>query len=284
MPERIDFGALWPVPPGRFGWTARGNAPCLMEIVSWLTTGAIDTAWPGVSPGIAEYVQAAQDALDDHARHQLLVLVPQLIGCAGEDEPPEIEFSRCVLLARQSVSRLVPLALQAGGWPEQAEAVCAAAGTFEQIRGPLGEAAEYASRNPLVTEVINCALKLVAGADEEKPFKRSLLTVRAAELAVSVIQCNDAPARKLLLGDHPRMRLLEFLEQAIITIIEEAIRLVKRSPPFNDPWEVLDAGERFKIALANGFVPAEIGDTSVCEPREPRERRAVNLGPTDFPR
>ena len=80
------------------------------------------------------------------------------------------------------------------------------------------------------------------------------------------------------------MRLLEFLEQAIITIIEEAIGLVKRAPPFNDPWEVLDAGERFKFALANGFVPAEISDTSVCEPREPRERRAVNLGPTDFPR
>ena len=60
MPEKLDFGALWPVPPGRFGWTARGNAPCLMEIVSWLTTGAIDTAWPGVSPAIAEYVQAAQ--------------------------------------------------------------------------------------------------------------------------------------------------------------------------------------------------------------------------------
>jgi hypothetical protein len=60
MAERLDFGALWPVPAGRFGWTARGNSPCLMEIVSWLTTGAIDTAWPGVSPSIAEYVQAAK--------------------------------------------------------------------------------------------------------------------------------------------------------------------------------------------------------------------------------
>ena len=65
MPERLNFGALWPVPPGRFGWTARGNAPCVMEIVSWLTTGAIDTAWPGVSPAIAEYVQAAQELLQE---------------------------------------------------------------------------------------------------------------------------------------------------------------------------------------------------------------------------
>jgi len=281
MPERLDFGALWPVPPGRFGWTARGNAPCLMEIVSWLTTGEIDPAWPGVSPAIAEYVQAAQDALDDAGRQKLLVLVlvPGLVGCATEDDPPEFESSRCVLLARQSVSRLVPLALQAGGWPEQAEAVRASAGSFQQMQGPLREAAEYVRPNPLVTEVIDRALTVVAAADEEKPFRRSLLPVRAAELAVSVIQCNDAPARKLLLGDHPRMRLLECLEQAIITIIEEAIGLAKRPLPFNDPWEVLDAGERFKTVLAAGFAPAEISDPSA---RDPREAQAVYLGPPAF--
>jgi len=198
-----------------------------------------DRSWPGVSPAIAEYIQAAQDALDDEARQKLLVLVPGLIGCAGEDDPPEIESSRCVLLAQRSVSLLVPLALQAGCWSEQAEAVRAAASTFEQIEGPLREAAEYARPNPLVSEVINCALKVVATADHEKPFRWALLPVRTGELAVSVIHCNDAPARKLLLGDHPRMRLLEFLELAIITIIEEAIGLVKRPPPFNDPWEVL---------------------------------------------
>jgi len=281
MSEGLDFGALWPVPPGRFGWTARGNAPCVMEIVSWLTTGEIDIAWPGVSPAIAEYIQAAQDALDDEARHKLLVLVPGLMGCATEDDPPEIELSRGVLLAQRSVSLLVSLALQAGGWSEQAEAVRAAAGTFEQMRGPLHEAVEYARPNPLVTEVINRALKVVATADPEKPFQRALLPVRAGELTVSVIHCNDAPARKLLLGDRPRMRLLEGLEQAIITIIEEALGLVTKLPPFDDPWEVLDAGERFKMALAHGFAPAEISDPSACEPPDPR---AVYLGPTDFPR
>jgi hypothetical protein len=171
------------------------------------------------------------------------------------------------------------LALQAGGWAEQAEAVRVSSATFEHIRGPLREAAEYVRPNPLVTEVIDRALKVVAAADEEKPFRRSLLPVRAAELAVSVIQCNDAPARKLLLGDHPRMRLLEFLEQAIITIIEEAIGLVKRPLPFNDPWEVLDAGARFETALAGGFAPAEIGDTAARDPREPRP---VYFGPLAF--
>jgi hypothetical protein len=252
-----------------------------MEIVSWLTTGEIDIAWPGVSPAIAEYIQAAQDALDDEARHKLLVLVPGLMGCATEDDPPEIELSRGVLLAQRSVSLLVSLALQAGGWSEQAEAVRAAAGTFEQMRGPLHEAVEYARPNPLVTEVINRALKVVATADPEKPFQRALLPVRAGELTVSVIHCNDAPARKLLLGDRPRMRLLEGLEQAIITIIEEALGLVTKLPPFDDPWEVLDAGERFKMALAHGFAPAEISQTAACEPPDPR---AVYLGPTDFPR
>ena len=282
MPERLDFGALWPVPPGRFGWTARGNAPCVMEIVSWLTTGEIDIAWPGVSPAIAEYIQAAQDALDDEARQKLLVLVPELIGCAREDDPPEIESSRCVLLAQRSVSILVPLALQAGGWSEQAEAVRASAGTFEQMRNPLREAAEYARPNPLVTEVIDRALKVVATADHEKPFQRALLPVRTSELAVSVIHCNDAPARKLLLGDRPRMRLLEFLELAIITIIEAPIGLVKRPPPFTDPWEVLDAGERFKIALAAGFAPAESGETFASELREPKARPALYLSPPNF--
>jgi hypothetical protein len=58
--------------------------------------------------------------------------------------------------------------------------------------------------------------------------------------------------------------------------------LVKKPLPFNDPWEVLDAGARFKTALANGFVSAEISDTSASEPRE--RRAAANLVPTDFPR
>jgi hypothetical protein len=80
--------------------------------------------------------------------------------------------------------------------------------------------------------------------------------LRAAQLAVSVIQCNDAPARRLLLGERPRMRLLEFLEEAIITIIEEAIGPARQPPPFADPWDVLEAGERFKAAMAEGFPPA----------------------------
>ena len=111
-----------------------------------------------------------------------------------------------------------------------------------------------------------------------------MLPVRTSELAVSVIHCNDAPARKLLLGDHPRMRLLQFLELAIITIIEAAIGLVERPLPFNDPWEVLDAGERFKIALAAGFAPPESSDNGAfaCDPREPRERPALYLSPTNF--
>ena len=123
MAEGLDFGALWPVPAGRFGWTARGNAPCLMEIVSWLTTGAIDTAWPGVSPSIAEYVQAAQDAMDHEPRQKLLVLVPGLIRCSGDADTPEIESARRLLLAQRSLSLLVPLVLEAAGWPEEAEAL-----------------------------------------------------------------------------------------------------------------------------------------------------------------
>jgi hypothetical protein len=52
------------------------------------------------------------------------------------------------------------------------------------------------------------------------------------------------------------MRLLEFLAEAIITIIEEAIGPARQPPLFVDPWEVLEAGERFKAAMAEGFPPA----------------------------
>jgi hypothetical protein len=86
-------------------------------------------------------------------------------------------------------------------------------------RGPLREAAECAATSALVAAVIDCAQKLVACADDGQPARQAQLPFRTAQLAVSVIQCNDAPARRLLLGDRPRMRLLEFLEEAIITII-----------------------------------------------------------------
>jgi hypothetical protein len=258
MAEGLDFGALWPVPAGRFGWTARGNAPCLMEIVSWLSTGAIDTAWPGVSPSIAEYVQAAQDAMDHETRQKLLVLVPGLIRCSGDADAPEIEAARRLLLAQRSLSLLVPLVLDAAGWPEEAAALRGSGSSFARLRGPLREAAEYAATNPLVAAVIDCAQKLVA-ADDGPPARQAQLPFRTAQLAVSVIQCNDAPARRLLLGERPRMRVLEFLEEALITIIEEAIGPLRRPPPFTDPWDVLDAGERFKAAMAEGFPPARPG-------------------------
>jgi hypothetical protein len=104
--------------------------------------------------------------------------------------------------------------------------------------------------------VIDGAQKLVACADDGQPGQLAQLPFRTAQLAVSVIQCNDARARRLLLGERPRMRLLEFLEEAIITIIEEAIGPPRHPPPFADPWDVLEAGERFKTAMAEGFPPA----------------------------
>jgi hypothetical protein len=258
MGQRLDFGMLWPVPAGRFGWSARGNAPCVMEIVSWLTAGTIDTAWPGVSPSIAQYVQAVQDAMEDEPRQKLLVLVPALIGCDGEDDPPEVESGRQLLLAQGSLSLLVPLVLEAAGCPLEAAAVRGSAGSSARVRGLLREAAEYA-RNPLVFAVMDCAQKLVDCADDGQAAWQAQLPMRTAELAVSVIHCNDAPARRLLLGDRPRMRLLEFLEEAIITIIEEAIGPARQPPLFTDPWDILEAGERFKEAMAEGFPPAGPG-------------------------
>ena len=193
MAEGLDFGALWPVPAGRFGRTARGNAPCLMEIVSWLTTGAIDTAWPGVSPSIAEYVQAAQDAMDHEPRQKLLVLVPGLIRCSGDADTPEIESARRLLLAQRSLSLLVPLVLEAAGWLEEAAALRGFGSSFAHLRGPLREAAECAATNPLIAAVIDCAQKLVACAHDGQPARQAQLPFRTVQLTVSVIQCNDAP-------------------------------------------------------------------------------------------
>lgn len=156
------------------------------------------SAWPGVSPSIAEYVQASQDALDDAARQKLLVLVPALIRCAGPGDPPEIESARRLLLAQRSLSLLVPLVLEATGCLEQAEAVRGSGGSFARIREPLFDAPEYAAANPLVTAVMDCAQSLVACADDGQPGRHAQLPFRTAELAVSVIHCNDAPARRLI--------------------------------------------------------------------------------------
>jgi hypothetical protein len=253
MAEGLDFAVLWPVPAGRFGWSARGNTPCVMEIVSWLTVGAIDTTWPGVSPGIADYVQAAQDAMDDEARQKLLVLVPALMRCAARSDPPEIEAARRLVLAQRSLSLLVPLVLEAAGWTDEAAAMRACGGSFAGIRSCLREAAESGPPNPFVTSVMECAHKLVVCAEDGQAAGGAQLSFRTAELAVNVIQCNDAPARRLLLGEHPRMRRLEFLEEALITIIEEAIGRPRQPAPFTDPWDVLEAGERFRAAMAEGF-------------------------------
>jgi hypothetical protein len=256
MAEELDFGMLWPVPAGRFGRRARGNAPCVMEIVSWLTTGTIHTRWPGVSPSIARYVQAAQDAMDGDARQKLLVLVPALMRCANQSDPSDVETGRRLLLARRSVSLLVPLVLDATGLSQEAEAVRGSEGSFSFLRGYLCEAAEYATANPLLGAVVDCAQNLVACADDRQTKSDAHLSFRTTELAVSVIQCNDAPARRLLLGQCPRMRLLEFLEAAIITIIEEAIGPPRRPPPLADSFDVLEAAERFRTAMAEGFPPA----------------------------
>jgi hypothetical protein len=98
-----------------------------------------------------------------------------------------------------------------------------------------------------------CAQKLIACADDQQTKRNEQLSFRTTELAVSVIQCNDASARRLLLGQYPRMRLLEFLEEAIITVIEEAIGPPRLPPPFADPWDVREAGDRLRTAMAEGF-------------------------------
>ena len=103
---------------------------------------------------------------------------------------------------------------------------------------------------------MDCAQNLVACADYQETKSQAQLSFRTTELAVSVIQCNDAAARRLLLGQCPRMRLLEFLEEAIISIIEEAIGPPRLPPPFADPWDVREAGERFRTAMAEGFPAA----------------------------
>jgi hypothetical protein len=148
------------------------------------------------------------------------------------------------------------LVLEAAGWLQEAEAVRASGGSFARLRGSLHEAAECGLTNPFVAAVMECAQKLMVCADDGQATGQAQLPFRTAQLAVSVVQCNDAPARRLLLGERPRMRLLEFLEEALITIIEEAIGPRRQQPPFADPWEVLEAGERFKAALAEGFPPA----------------------------
>ena len=164
-------GAGWSV------WLDRARQRTLPDgnrILAHHRRDAIDTAWPGVSPSIAEYVQAAQDAMDHETRQKLLVLVPGLIRCSGDADAPEIESARRLLLAQRSLSLLVPLVFEAAGWPEEAEALRGSSGSsFARLRGPLREAAESAATNALVAAVIDCAQKLVACANDGQPARQS---------------------------------------------------------------------------------------------------------------
>jgi len=116
---------------------------------------------------------------------------------SGLTDAPEIETARRLLLAQRSLSLLVPLVFDAAERPEEAAALRGSGRSFARLRGPLREAAEYAATNPLVAAVIDCAQTLVACADDGQPARQAQLPFRAAQLAVSVIQCNDgagAPA------------------------------------------------------------------------------------------
>jgi hypothetical protein len=147
---------------------------------------------------------AHQDAMDDEPRQKLLVLVPALIRCAKEDDPPEIESGRQLLLAQESLSPLVPL-LEAAGLPHETDAVRGSRGSFVRFRGALREAVECGATNPLVAAVMDCAQRLIACSGDGQAAGQAQLPLGPIELAVSVIHCNHAPARRLMLGDRLRM-------------------------------------------------------------------------------
>ena len=86
-----------------------------MEIVSWLTAGTIDTAWPGVSPAIAEYVQGAQGRDGRRGPDPHIVGAGKLFRCpmqgtALDAERAWLEFDTAPYLARAvaSLNALVP--------------------------------------------------------------------------------------------------------------------------------------------------------------------------------
>jgi hypothetical protein len=150
MAERLDFEALWPFELGRFG-TTKGNAPCFLEVASFLKTGQFDDAiaLDDESEALQQLIMEVQDGMPDAERQRLKGFIPRFIGSLDEER----EAVRIAYLVRQGMTNWLPMALDASGF----DWIASNLRKFEGVESFLLEALCKAEQLPIIEEIVEWA-------------------------------------------------------------------------------------------------------------------------------
>jgi hypothetical protein len=235
MAERLDFEGLWPFELGRFG-TSKGNAPCIMELVSFLKTGTLDEEPECVSEVLFDFIQPIHDAMPDEERKRLVRFIPRLIDSVDKKR----EAARAGFLAAEALAVWLPLALEAAGLFELANDFRDARGEIGVYSGLLRQAVEDTEDIPFLADAVDDAATTWASQDH------AIGPATAASVVVSIINGNDPVARKLCLGLRAKEQdygLVPGIYDAVINSIDGALALGKQGSEL-DPWVVTEAAER----------------------------------------
>jgi len=238
MAESLDLEALWPWPLGRYG-TSKGNAPCLMEVVSLIGEGELDDNPDCTGEVLIDFLIEMNDAMPDVARQKLLRVVPGLIGSVDE----LAEGMRGGWMVATAFQVWLPMALEAGGLPDLANEVRLTALNCDAVASILlkVEKATLHVRIPMIGDCVEAAV--IAWS-----YKDGVVgALGAANMASKVMALNDATARECCLpgGLKSKIGYAPGIYDSIVEAIEGALLLGKHGAAL-DPWEVMVAAQRFR--------------------------------------
>ncbi len=102
----------------------RETGVCLMEAVAWFAGESHSDRPACTSPVLAAYGRITNDWLNDEERQELVVLIPRLVGTAGNSA---LDIRRGQLLADRANMVFVPIANVAASAAESAESAAGSA-------------------------------------------------------------------------------------------------------------------------------------------------------------
>ncbi|RVU12013.1 hypothetical protein EOE48_28095, partial [Methylobacterium oryzihabitans] len=136
MTGAFDHILNWRLLPGSHAFPGPDGGTCINEaavVAAGLPYRAIRSAAdcpPCFSVPLAAYALGLNDAMPDAERPRLMAFVLRLAGSAAA---PEVEAARVAHLARETVRRLLPPALEQAGLPAEAAACREAASLKEAV-------------------------------------------------------------------------------------------------------------------------------------------------------
>ncbi|HEV2225043.1 MAG TPA: hypothetical protein VGR84_18775 [Candidatus Acidoferrales bacterium] len=149
----------------------RGNSQdprqgaCLLDAVSWFEYGTLGDHPTCVCETLAAPGRVINDFLPDDRRQELKILIPRLVGTAGDG----LAQARAEFWAWQAIRVFAPLALDASGFHREADYLRSFGGTLEQ-----------AAAEALAWAAAKAAAEAAAGA-------AALVAKAAAEAAAALV-------------------------------------------------------------------------------------------------